>query len=60
MYNNIFRFLCSDQILKKKASMLFGIRFEEKNYEILKEYLTKIKEKTDLVSLFFTSGMFNQ
>lgn len=36
--------------LKKKASILFGIRFDDDMYETLKEQLDKIYEGRDLVS----------
>nr|XP_034319165.1 transient receptor potential cation channel subfamily M member-like 2 isoform X2 [Crassostrea gigas] len=42
----------SDLELKKKASILFGIRFDDDMYETLKEQLDKIYEGRDLIGIF--------
>lgn len=38
--------------LRKKASVLFGIRFDEKKYDDLKKDMKYIKENSDLVGVF--------
>ncbi|XP_056002343.1 transient receptor potential cation channel subfamily M member 2-like [Ostrea edulis] len=48
----IVDYLENPESLKRKASLLFGIRFDDKNFKILKQYLTKIKEKEELLSFF--------
>lgn len=40
--------------LRKKASVLFGIRFDEKKYDDMKS----IKENSDLVSILFNALIF--
>lgn len=42
-------FVCSERQLKKKASVLFGIRFDDKKYSELKAHLDTIDENRDLV-----------
>lgn len=47
-------FVFSEEKLRKKASVLFGIRFDDKKYSELKTHLNTIKGNKDLVceSLF--------
>lgn len=44
--------------LRKKASVLFGIRFDEKKYDDLKKDMKSIKENSDLVSILFNALIF--
>lgn len=44
--------------LRKKASVLFGIRFDEKKYDDLKKGMKSIKENSDLVSILFNALIF--
>nr|XP_034329613.1 transient receptor potential cation channel subfamily M member-like 2 isoform X2 [Crassostrea gigas] len=38
--------------LRKKASVLFGIRFDDEKYEQLKEHMQSINKKSELVGVF--------
>lgn len=44
--------LCSEEQLRKKASVLFGIRFDDNKYSELKKHLDTIKGNKDLVCGF--------
>lgn len=46
-------YVCSEEQLRKKASVLFGIRFDDNKYSKLKEHLDTIKGNKDLVCVFF-------
>uniref|UniRef100_K1QH82 Transient receptor potential cation channel subfamily M member 8 n=1 Tax=Magallana gigas TaxID=29159 RepID=K1QH82_MAGGI len=48
----VFDFLENERQLKKKASVLFGIRFDDKKYSELKAHLDTIDENRDLVGVF--------
>ncbi|XP_062589311.1 transient receptor potential cation channel subfamily M member-like 2 [Saccostrea cucullata] len=48
----ILDYLENNDLLRKKASLLFGIRFDSNNYEKLKGYLDTIKQKEDLIGVF--------
>ncbi|XP_061190896.1 transient receptor potential cation channel subfamily M member 8-like [Saccostrea echinata] len=48
----ILDYLENNDLLRKKASLLFGIRFDSNNYEKLKDYLDTIKQKEDLIAVF--------
>lgn len=48
----------SQDELRKKASVLFGIRFDEKKYDDLKKDMKSIKENSDLVSILFIALIF--
>ncbi|XP_062596063.1 transient receptor potential cation channel subfamily M member-like 2 [Saccostrea cucullata] len=48
----ILDYLENNDLLRKKASLLFGIRFDSNNYEKLKNYLDTIKKKEDLIGVF--------
>lgn len=50
--NNLLAYICSEEQLRKKASVLFGIRFDDKKYSELKTQLKIIKENKDLVCKF--------
>lgn len=46
---DVFCVVFSERQLKKKASVLFGIRFDDKKYSELKAHLDTIDENRDLV-----------
>ncbi|XP_056002332.1 uncharacterized protein LOC130049150 isoform X2 [Ostrea edulis] len=48
----ILDYLENKDILMKKASLLFGIRFDDNSYEALEGYLIQIKNKENLVGVF--------
>ncbi|XP_056002358.1 transient receptor potential cation channel subfamily M member 2-like [Ostrea edulis] len=48
----ILDFLENPELLRKKASLLFGIRFDDNNYNKLTMYLETIKTKEDLIGVF--------
>ncbi|XP_056002351.1 uncharacterized protein LOC125661865 isoform X2 [Ostrea edulis] len=48
----IVDYLEDQNSLKRKASLLFGIRFDDQNFKTLEQYLSKIKEKEELLSFF--------
>lgn len=48
----VFDFLENEEQLRKKASVLFGIRFDDNKYSKLKEHLDTIKGNKDLVGVF--------
>lgn len=56
--SKIYLILISPALLGKKASLLFGIRFDDENFTILNEYLQAIEKKEDLVCLFFIPNLF--
>lgn len=45
-------YVCSEEQLRKKASVLFGIRFDDDKYSKLKKHLDTIKGNKDLVCVF--------
>lgn len=45
-------YVCSEEQLRKKASVLFGIRFDDNKYSELKKHLDTIKGNKDLVCGF--------
>ena len=49
---------CSEEQIRKKAGVLFGIRFEETKYKKLEEHLELIKSNKDLVSVIFKTVIF--
>lgn len=44
---------CSEEQIRKKAGVLFGIRFEGTSYDKLEAHLKIIKSNKDLVSVTF-------
>ncbi|XP_078329891.1 transient receptor potential cation channel subfamily M member 2-like [Crassostrea virginica] len=48
----IVDYLQSSKSLRKKASVLFGIRFDDTSYTTLHEYLMTIRRNRDLVGVF--------
>lgn len=42
----------------KKASVLFGIRFDDEKYKHLKDYMQSINKKSELVSILFNALIF--
>ncbi|XP_056002361.1 transient receptor potential cation channel subfamily M member-like 2 isoform X2 [Ostrea edulis] len=48
----ILDYMENPALLGKKASLLFGIRFDDENFTILKEYLQAIEKKEDLIGVF--------
>ena len=48
-------FFCSEEQIRKKASVLFGIKFDGTNYSTLEEHLKIIKSNKDLVHKCFVS-----
>ena len=45
----MFSFFCSEEQIRKKASVLFGIKFDGTNYSTLEDHLRTIKSNKDLV-----------
>lgn len=48
----VFDFLENERLLKKKAGVLFGIRFDDKKYNELKTHLETINENRELIGVF--------
>ncbi|XP_052693613.1 transient receptor potential cation channel subfamily M member-like 2 [Crassostrea angulata] len=48
----VFDFLQNEEVLRKKASVLFGIRFDDTKYNELEKHLATIKKKKDLIGVF--------
>lgn len=43
---------CSQHVLRKKSSLLFGIKFDETQYTKIKEHLELIEQNRELVGIF--------
>ncbi|XP_056002346.1 transient receptor potential cation channel subfamily M member 2-like isoform X2 [Ostrea edulis] len=48
----ILDYMENPEKLRKKASLLFGIRFDDNSFETLTKYLETIKKKEDLIGVF--------
>lgn len=48
----VLDYLDNPKVLRKKSSLLFGIRFDENKYHQLEEHLKNIADKDDLVGVF--------
>lgn len=51
--DDLFFFVFSKNLLRKKASILLGIRFDDTTYQELKKHLKSIDKAKDLVSDVF-------
>lgn len=49
----VFFFICRNEEFRKKASISFGIQFDNDKYELLQTYLGEIFKHKDRVSIYF-------